>query len=501
MIRTRSLLVGSAMILLFAAPRSAKGQGEGEKHVPSALAEEQPSASASAPDNETVLLRQELAKQQAALAELRADMDERLDKKLAEEQVKRDAAVAQAKDQAVNAAVAESKKSSPWLTGLSLSGFAQTDFAIRQSSSDQLNPSTSEPLNQNRFLLRRVRLATTLDRSYTAGVLELDANSVNGPQVRPIHFEATVRLPPEPGSPSLLALTVGLFKIPFGYEVLQSDTERLFLERSAVIQEFFPGEYDLGARLAGGWRFARYALAVQNGEPAGEKTFPQRDPNSAKDISGRLGIDAPLAEKASVAAGFSALSGRGFHKGLAPTKPGVTWNDRNEDNSVGTGELIAVPAKAAIPSQNFSRNALGVDARFTVQTEMLGTSMLYGELVWAKNLGRGSRFFADPVAMGRDVQGFGYNLALVQDIYSHVQIGVRYDHYDPDRDTTDLQGAKTVPASLAYDTWAFAATLRTAGARLVAEFDLNRNHNGRDSAGMPTNLADNAFTLRAEVSF
>ena len=142
-----------------------------------------------------------------------------------------------------------------------------------------------------------------------------------------------------------------------------------------------------------------------------------------------------------------------------------------------------------------------MDARFTVRTDALGTSMLYGELVWAKNLGRGSRLFADPVSMGRDVQGFGYNLALVQDIYSHVQLGVRYDHYDPDRDTTDLQGAKTVTSSLAYDTWAFAGTIRTPGARLVAEFDLNRNHNGRDSAGMPTNLADNAFTLRAEVSF
>ena len=298
-----------------------------------------------------------------------------------------------------------------------------------------------------------------------------------------------------------MALTAGLFKIPFGYEVGQSDTERLFLERSAVIQEFFPGEYDLGARLAGGWRFVRYAIAVQNGEPVGEKTFPQRDPNSAKDVSGRLGIDAPLAENAFVAAGFSALTGTGFHKGLAPTKSGVTWNDRNENNSVDPGEMIAVPAKAAIPSQNFSRNALGVDGRFTVRTETLGASMLYGEIVWAKNLGRGSRFFAGPVAMGRDVQGFGYNLALTQDIYHHVQVGIRYDHYDPDRDATDVQGAKTVPSTLAYDMWAFAAAIRTAGARLVAEFDLNRNHNGRDSAGMPTNLADNTFSLRAEVSF
>jgi hypothetical protein len=296
-------------------------------------------------------------------------------------------------------------------------------------------------------------------------------------------------------------LTVGLFKIPFGYEVLQGDTERLFLERSAVVQEFFPGEFDLGARLAGGWRFVRYALAVQNGEPVGEKTFPMRDPNSAKDISGRLGIDSSLSDQIAVAAGFSALAGRGFHKGIVPTKSGTVWNDRNEDNSVGLNEIVAVPAKAAVPSQNFGRSALGVDARFTVCTEALGATTVYGELAWGKNLGRGSRFIADPVAAGRDVLGFGYNLAVVQDIYSHMQLGIRYDHYDPDRDSTDVQGAVLVPSTLSYDTWAFAVAARVSGARLVAEFDLNRNHNGRDGAGFPTNLADNAFTLRAEVSF
>ena len=493
MIRPGSLLFGSAMICFFAVPRSAKGQGEGEEYVPVAPAGVETPAGAEQA-SEVSALRQELLEQKASLAAMRAEFEA----KVASEGAKREAAVAQAKSEAVE----ESKKSSSWSRGLFLSGYAQTDFAIRQASSDQLNSSTGDPLNQNRLSLRRARLATSLDRGYIAGILELDANTVNGPQVRPIHFESTLRLPPtQPGQPSLVALTVGLFKIPFGYEVLQSDTERLFLERSTVIQEFFPGEFDLGARLAGGWRFVRYALAVQNGEPVGEKTFPMRDPNSAKDISGRLGIDSSLSDQISAAAGFSALAGQGFHKGLAPTKSGVAWNDRDENNTVGLTELVAVPAKAAIPSQNFGRSALGVDARFALRTESLGVSMLYGELVWGKNLGRGSRFIADPVAMGRDVLGFGYNLAVVQDIYSHVQIGIRYDHYDPDRDSTDLQGAKQVPSSLAYDTWAFAAAVRVPGARLVAEFDLNRNHNGRDSAGFPTNLADNAFTLRAEVSF
>jgi len=438
-------------------------------------------------------LRAELERQQAALVALRND----LENKLTNEQAKREAAVAQAKAEAIE----EVKKDTrPWLRWLSFAGYAQTDFAVRQSSSDQVTTSTGDPLNQNRFALRRARFATTVDRGYVAGLLELDANTVSGPQVRPIHFEATVRLPGEAGMPPLAALTAGLFKIPFGYEVMQGDTERLFMERSAVVQEFFPGEFDLGARLAGGWRFLRYALAVQNGEPAGTKAFPQRDPNYAKDVTGRLGLEAPIVAGFNAAAGFSALAGRGFHKGLAPTKAGVVWNDRNEDNSVTLNELVGTAAKAAVPSQNFDRSALGLDGRMTVQSP-LGTSALYGEVMWGKNLGRGSRFIADPIAIGRDISGFGYNLALAQDLSSHFQVGVRYDYYDPDHDHSDLQAAQQVPSSVSYQTWAIAAAIRTPGARLVAEYDVNRNHNGRDRAGMPINLADNAFLLRAEVSY
>ena len=75
---------------------------------------------------------------------------------------------------------------------------------------------------------------------------------------------------------------MGLFKIPFGFEVMERDRDRIFTERSTFIRALFPGEYDLGARLAGGWRFVRYALAVQNGEPIGENTFPVRDPTRPK---------------------------------------------------------------------------------------------------------------------------------------------------------------------------------------------------------------------------
>ena len=46
-----------------------------------------------------------------------------------------------------------------------------------------------------------------------------------------------------------LKLTMGQFKVPFGFEVLQSSGDRELPERTAVIRALFPGERDRGLRL------------------------------------------------------------------------------------------------------------------------------------------------------------------------------------------------------------------------------------------------------------
>ena len=82
-----------------------------------------------------------------------------------------------------------------------------------------------------------------------------------------------------------LSAGLGLFKIPFGREV-QGTIPTAFLERSRVVQALFPGEYDLGLRLHGAFRFLRYAVALMNGAPAGDVQFALRDPNRSKDLLG-----------------------------------------------------------------------------------------------------------------------------------------------------------------------------------------------------------------------
>jgi hypothetical protein len=126
-------------------------------------------------------------------------------------------------------------------------------------------------------------------------------------------------------------------------------------------------------------------------------------------------------------------------------------------------------------------------------------------MTWAKNLDR-ALLVADPFGpLGRDLRERGYYLALVQDLGKYLQAGVRYDYYDPDQDSTDRVSAVVLLSSQAVSTFGMgvAARMRIGGLtnRLLLQYDVNRNHSGRDQAGLPTNLASNAFTLRAEAVF
>ena len=422
----------------------------------------------------------------------------------------RQAAEDAAREQALGAQIADLRASrdtvprvASGMSGLRVGGYAQFDYVARQSSVDEVNQSTGEPLNENRFSLRRSRFKMTMERGFVAGLLELDANTVRGVQVRPVGMEATLRWPSTDATeaPAIAAATVGMFKIPFGFEVLQSDAERLFMERSTVVRALFPGEFDLGARLAGGWRFLRYAIALQNGDPLGERAFPARDPNDAKDLTGRAGVDFADLHPATFSGGFSALVGKGFHKGTPATKPSIFWQDRNENGVFETGELQTTPGVAAQPSSNFSRHALGADGRLAVDVPVLGRLTVGGEVVWAKNLDR-AVLPADPFGpTGRDLREFGFNAYAVQELGPHVVVGFRFDSYDPDRDSIGGQAGLVVPVSTIYRTWAVAAAVQSKAGRLMVEYDVNRNHNGRDTNGLPVNLADNAFTLRGEVRF
>jgi hypothetical protein len=396
---------------------------------------------------------------------------------------------------------------------LSITGYLHVDWtAFRQSSQNEVNPSTREPLNEDRFLVRRARLRVASDQGLVHGVFMIDANTINGPQVRPWNAEASLKWPcntPYRGpaaveqstaSEPFVIVSAGLIMTPFGFEVVELENERPFLERSTMSNELVPQSYDLGARVLGGYKFVNYALGIMNGDPIGEKTFPGRDPNKSKDLVFRVGVSTEIAEGLRVDAGFSGLTGRGFHEGNGPSKDQLVWRDQNEDGIVQQTELQSLPGSAATPSEGFQRFALGGDARVHLRVPVIGELTLRAELVRAKNLARGV-FVADPVASARDLRELGWYLGATQELTRWAMVGVRYDLFDPDADAMDQRPFALVPKDSSASTWAVMAMARWNKARLVAQYDHRKNALGRDPSGAPTTLADDSFTLRAVVGF
>ena len=404
---------------------------------------------------------------------------------------------------------AEAKRPPPITVG----GYAQVDWvAYRESSQDELSAGTTrQPLNSERFLLRRSRIRVVSERSIFHGVLELDANTVQGLQVRPINAEASIKWPtshryPTPATSSFgsskepyIIVTAGLFRTPFGFAVVEGSRERTFFERSTFASALFPGSFDLGLRVLGGYKLLNYALGIVNGAPIGERAFPGRDPNKSKDVVMRVGTSTDVVGGVRLDVGVSGLTGRGFHAGDAGTKADVTWRDANGDAVVQPSEIVGVPGTPGAPSGSFLRYALGAHARVVVAVPVLGSLQLRGEVVRGRNLDRGL-VLADPVAAGRNLTELGWAVGATQELTHWAAAAVRYDEYRPDVNApSPPPGA--AQTDVAFSTWTFSGGVRLDRSRLVGEFAHRDNATGVSPAGVPQALADDSFTMRAEVGF
>jgi hypothetical protein len=383
--------------------------------------------------------------------------------------------------------------------GIGVAGLLQVDgIAFDQASVDELDPGTRAPRNHEQFLIRRARVRLDGRYGYVRGSLQIDANTVQGPTIRLLAAELAVAYPANRKEP-WVELCGGLFFIPFGFETTEPAASRIFLEASTWVNALFPGRRDLGARLSGAWSFLRYALAVMNGNPSASASLPLREPNRAKDLVGRLGAEGPLARWLSGSLGVSALVGHGFHPGAAPTKDQTVVRDVNEDGIVQPSEIQLVAGDPGEPSRSFDHNGLGVDAGVEFVLPRLGRGRLYGEWVWARNLDR-ALYVADPVAAGRSFRELGAMAGLRQYLTRHVEIGLRYDMYDPDRDASQRAGVRLVPGDARFSTLGAAvAWCSLAYLRLTLMYEHRENPLGRSASGTPTTLAADTLTLRGQL--
>ena len=386
--------------------------------------------------------------------------------------------------------------------GYKVSGYFQAQYESHQDSEDQLNQD-GVTLNQNRFVLRRGRIRVARDWDYAALLVEVNGNTVHGPSFGWQKAEVSLlygRSPEKDGAP-LVQFTMGIFDLPFGYELTESPKTRPFMERSTGGRAFWPSEPDVGARLSGQLKFFRYALALTNGEPLGEKSgFGLQDPNNNKDVTVRLGAITKPTPKITVSGDVTYNAGKGFHAGTPATKSIITWQDLNHDGVVQPNELIGSPATAATPSENFSRWAIGADAQVSLETK-IGKSMLYGEIVIAQNLDRGL-FIADPVAIGgQNIRELSYYVAFIQEITPYGLAGFRTDYYNPNADFLEQHAGQLIPTSQVIRDYSPLVGLTLPDrAKLLFEWDIQSNLLGRNSSGVPAHYPNNIWTLRLQVN-
>jgi hypothetical protein len=378
-------------------------------------------------------------------------------------------------------------------------GLVQVDAVpYSQSSVDELDPGSGQPLNRAAFAIPRAWLTGEGRVGHARGLVQLQGSTGPEPAFRLLAAELSVGHPKDAQEPAVEG-ALGLFLIPFGIEAQDIAPRRMFLEPSSWVNALFPGRRDLGARIAGKLAFVKCQLAVMNGNPSAASAFPLTDPNRAKDVIGRLAGFGELARDVRLELGGSGLWGRGFHPGALPTKDTLVARDVNEDGIVQTSEIQIVSGSPGEPSKNFQRYALGADIALDYALPVLGAGRLYGELAWAKNLDR-ALFVADPVAQARPVRELGSMLALRQHLTRHAELGLRYDRYDGDLDASERRGLRIATYDAVVSTWSVALAFCTLPRlRVTAQYDHQKNPFGRSAGGASATLAADVLTLRAQL--
>jgi hypothetical protein len=290
---------------------------------------------------------------------------------------------------------------------LTLSGYIQGRYEQSQASADGLKSDGKTPSNADRFSVRRGRFGALYAGTNAEYLLQIDAIP-DGITLK--EAEATFV---DTWTPLNFRLTVGQFKVPFGFEILQSAADREMPELSAIIRAYFDGEYDRGVRLTARWQFLRLAVALINGNGVkdtsvykGTSTYGTQDPDKFKDFVGRLGVDF-----GSVVGGISAYFGRG------PMATTVTAGATATDPPTITYDYMR-------------RTRLGADVQGYLDIPKLGALALKGEIVWGSEAAI-DNWASVPSDPSKNVRKLGWILTAVQDVGEHVGVVVRVDQSDP----------------------------------------------------------------------
>ena len=304
---------------------------------------------------------------------------------------------------------------------LKISGYIQAQYEKHEDSEEGVD-SIGTQLNLDNFLIRRGRLKVEYDAtSRSKYVLHIDA-AKDKVSLKDAYVELKAS--------NYFKTTFGQFKWPFGYEVLQSSSEREMPERAKVIRELFPGERDRGIKFSGDIKKFNYQVGLYNGTGIDDKTFTWQDPDKNKDIVGRLGLDL-----GKISFGLSSYSGQELVPGKAATPGSTTWYDADGDGSIDEGEYTTTAPKAATPAVEYDKERIGTDIQWYYSLPVIGGGALKFEFVEGKS-------------RGKDVDGW-WGL-FVQSLGNRNSFAFRVDSWDPNKDVDDDELMTYTPAWLFY---------------------------------------------------
>jgi hypothetical protein len=300
------------------------------------------------------------------------------------------------------------------MSRLKFSGYIQGRYELRDDSVSGVDGS-GRVTTFDRWLVRRGRLKATYAGDNAEYMLQIDATG-DGVVLR--DAEATFV---DTWTPLGFRITVGQFKVPFGYEVLQSSSDREMPERARVIRALFPGERDRGLRVTARWEWLRFQGALVNGNFTNDSVYGSFDQNRYMTTYLRLGADFDFLV-------FDVSFAFGENLPTSLNQPALTITDTNMDGVIQANEIT----RPAWTMRRFGIWRLGANAQLYFDIPGIGGLGLKGEMVLSKDENREFRgVMADPC---RDTKGFGWILTANQNIGDYLGIAARFDQWNPNRD-------------------------------------------------------------------
>jgi hypothetical protein len=386
---------------------------------------------------------------------------------------------------------------------LVISGYMQPQFQLAQQEGEaSFEGGNFAPNSKSRFMLRRARikfdyLLPNKEKDFPKALFtfQIDATE-RGVIVRDMFLRLF-----EPNKQNL-ALTMGLFARPFGFEVNLSSAYRETPERGRMSQILMPSERDMGAMISYESRKTqrpkasfKFDVGVFNGVGPNAVT----DFDNYKDLISRLTLKQWQLSKAfSISGGFSFLNG-GWRQDT---------RYRYETNTVNGTKMQQVDSSLSNIGQKAARRYHGADLQLSWLNGW-GKTELRGEYWWGMQPGTAAATTspaaqpAGPTYLRKFDGAFFYFLQNI--VNTDWELLVKYDWYDPNRLVAGANigqnGANLTAADIKFTTLGVGLTRYfTSNLKILAYYDFVRNEKTA-LAGFTEDVPDNVFTLRTQLRF